>query len=429
MLDRKEVPQFHPVREIPLKTPEKTELSNGLPVYCINAGTQEVLKIEVWSKTGSASSYRNSVANACSKLMNEGTATRSAEDIANGFEHYGSHLETHCDKENMQVSLFTLSRFLDPSFDIFQDIILNASYPDNEVATYATKGKQQILESLEKVGTLASHEFTRHLFGTDHKFGQITQPEDLDLLTHDELTDYHQNRFVPNILRIVCSGMLPNDIIDKLEKAFGGIRYGRTTSETTEFPRGISTPNITIEKDSAVQNAIRIGRPLFNRQHPDFAGMMVLSMVLGGYFGSRLMTNVREDKGYTYGIGSSIQTFDHGGYLAISTEVGSDVTKDALKEIYFEIERLGTEPVSDNELGLVKNFMMGVQLKSVDGPFNLATKWNGLINFGMDQADFNAFINKMLGVDSKEIMRLAKKYMQLEMLMTVVAGRSEQPNA
>jgi zinc protease len=423
LLDRTQAPQFRPVTEVPLMVPKKLVLSNGIPVFLINSGTQEVVKIEIWSNAGSRFAALPVTAGACAKLMTEGTTTRSAEDVANAFDLYGAHVESASDKENMHVSLYSMNRFLESTLEVFKDVVLNPSFDPNEVRTYASKRKQQLEEGLETVGTLVSRDFTKHLFGKDHAFGKLAEPESFADLNSELLSAFHKQRFLPNISRILCSGMIPDNLLEKLEAAFGQIELSPNDDAELEFPTGINTPKIHREKEGAVQNAIRIGRPLFDRSHPDFIGMQVLSVTLGGYFGSRLMTNIREDKGYTYGIGSSVQTFRTSGYFAISTEVGSEVAKDALREIYFEIDRLRNEPVPEEELTLVKNYLMGVQLKSTDGPFSLAAKWNGLINFGLSTEDHNNFITQMLAVDSKRIQQLANRYLQEDMLLEVIAGK------
>ncbi|MFT4680378.1 MAG: zinc protease [Flavobacteriales bacterium] len=423
MLDRTLTPEFGAIDKIELQQPEKTALSNGIPIFLLEAGTQDVLKIEIWSRSGSIYGSEGPVAEATSTLMSEGTSSRTAEEIANSFDQYGAHFESNSDKENCKVALYTLGQFLEPTLKSFADVVLNPTFPESEVKVYADKRKQQIELSLEQVGTLASRAFTENLFGKGHPYGKAVQPENLQNLTSAQLTAHHQNKFLPSVQRIICAGKMPTSLMSDLEAAFGGIEIQNSENLKTEFPDSISDRCIRIEKKGAVQNAIKIGRPMFNRLHPDYVGMQILSTALGGYFGSRLMSNIREDKGYTYGIGSSLQSFQESGYFVISTEVGSDVCEAALKEIYSELERLRTEPISEDEMGLVKNYIMGAQLKSVDGPFSLSSKWNGLINFGLTESDYQAFIQEILDITPERLQTLAKTYLEKEMLMEVVAGK------
>jgi predicted Zn-dependent peptidase len=160
-----------------------------------------------------------------------------------------------------------------------------------------------------------------------------------------------------------------------------------------------------------------------NKLHPDHHKLQVFNTILGGYFGSRLMTNIREDKGYTYGIGSGIISLQNSGYFFISTEVGADVTKDALAEIYKEIELLRTEEVSLEELDLVKNYMLGHFLKSCDGAFNMASLFESVDSFGLDYSFYDEYINTIKTITPKTIKELGVKYFKKSDLKEVVVGK------
>ena len=178
-----------------------------------------------------------------------------------------------------------------------------------------------------------------------------------------------------------------------------------------------------IERDNAIQSAIRIGRPMFNKTHPDYAGMQVLNTILGGYFGSRLMKNIREDKGFTYGIGSAAVSLLNEGYFFIASEVGAEVCEEALVEVYKEMEILCREPVPDEELQMVKNYMLGSFLKSIDGAFNLADRWKGIMFYNLGYDYYNRFINTVSAISSAEVMMLAQKYLSREDMCELVVGK------
>ncbi|TNF32102.1 MAG: insulinase family protein, partial [Bacteroidetes bacterium] len=170
------------------------------------------------------------------------------------------------------------------------------------------------------------------------------------------------------------------------------------------------------------QNAIKIGRVLFSRTHPDYIGMQILSTVLGGYFGSRLMANIREDKGYTYGIRAGMVSLEHSGYFSISTEVGADVCKAALEEIYLEIEKLRKQLIPTGELELVKNYMLGSVLKSLDGPFQISDKWRGYLQYGLGMEAHHDLIHQIRTITSERLLELANTYLQRNQLVQVTAG-------
>jgi predicted Zn-dependent peptidase len=165
-----------------------------------------------------------------------------------------------------------------------------------------------------------------------------------------------------------------------------------------------------------------MGRQMFSRNHPDFAGMKVLNAILGGYFGSRLMNNLREDKGYTYGIGSSVVPLRDGGYFVISGEVGAEVTKEALSEIKSELQRLCDEPVPESELSLVRSYLSGEMLRACDGPFAQAEMYRELIEDGLDVSHFNDLINTVQHINAKQLQDLAIKYLNPDDLFTLIVG-------
>jgi predicted Zn-dependent peptidase len=178
-----------------------------------------------------------------------------------------------------------------------------------------------------------------------------------------------------------------------------------------------------IPRKEVFQSAIRVGKELFNRHHTDYAGMQVLNTVLGGYFGSRLMKNIREDKGYTYGIGSMIISLHHSGYFVIASEVGTGVTKKAVKEVFVEINRLRNELIPENELSLVKNYIMGQIIRMFDGPFATADTIKSILEYGLDFDYYDRTIETIMGITAVELRDLANKYLKPETFTEIIAGK------
>jgi predicted Zn-dependent peptidase len=165
-----------------------------------------------------------------------------------------------------------------------------------------------------------------------------------------------------------------------------------------------------------------MGRLLFTRAHEDFIPMQVLSTTLGGYFGSRLMQNLRERNGFTYGVFSAMVNFQNTGYLAIATQVGTDVTEQALEQIAIEIDTLRNELVSEQELSLVKNIMAGEMMRILDGPFGIADVTTENILCGFDNSHIADNLSRIRTTTPEEIRSLAQKYLDPNDIVTVVAG-------
>jgi len=276
----------------------------------------------------------------------------------------------------------------------------------------------------QKVSYLASKGFSAALFGKNHPFGRSADQEDYDKLKRADLQDHYNQFLKGNIQHILVAGKILDNTVQLLNDQFGSMERAQQDSPIAISIEASVTGRVFIEKEDAVQNAIRIGRILFDRSHPDFVGMQILSTVLGGYFGSRLMSNIREDKGYTYGIGAGLVSLKDTGYLSISTEVGADVCDSALHEIELEIGKLRNELIPIAELELVRNYMLGTVLTSVDGAFALASKWKMYLKHGLSRSDHDNLIHQIKTITPERLMELANTYLQKEDLVEVVAGRS-----
>lgn len=423
-LDRITPPAFHEIEKIHLVEAKKMQLKNGIPVYLLNAGTQEVTRIEFIFQAGIRHQDQSLVASAVNDMLDEGTHTRDAETIAEELDFYGAFIETETQHDLASFTLFSLNKHLTSTLPIVKDIIHNAAFPESEFGIYLSNKRQKFVVDSDKVSVLARRRFNELLFGSNHPYGIVTKLEDFNSLNRNSLSDFHKKNYTSDRCTIVVSGNLPENILAKLEEFFGAEDWKGNKSENESLPNPISNSQRehTIEKEGAVQSAIRIGRVLFNKKHEDFLGMQVLNAVLGGYFGSRLMANIREDKGYTYGIGSGLVSMYDSGYFVISTEVGVDVTNAALKEIYIEIEKLQNELVSEDELELVRNYLIGVFLRSTDGPFAIGDRLKSILGYGLGYEYYDRYVKTIRTITAEQLRDLAKKYLQKKDLIELVAG-------
>jgi predicted Zn-dependent peptidase len=264
--------------------------------------------------------------------------------------------------------------------------------------------------------------FAELLFGNDHPYGHNVTEKDFDDLKREQAYDFYKQSHTAKDTIIVAAGNVTDATLKLIEKHFGGMKAGSNVQpgkKELHTQKGVHY----IEKKDALQSAIRMGKMLFKKSHPDYCAMQVVNTIFGGYFGSRLMANIREDKGYTYGIGSAMVSFSHEGYFTISTEVGTEVTTAAVKEIYFELERMRNEKVSESELSLVRNYMLGTFLRSVDGPFALADRFKGIYFAGLGYDYYDQFMEAIRTITPEEIMRLANKYLQKDEMVELVVGK------
>lgn len=425
MLNRLETPAFKTIDKIDIIKAKKEKLNNGIDFFSINAGSQEITKIEFVFKAGMYYQPAALIASTANTLIESGTRSYSANQISDGIDFFGSFLELEVGQDFAIVTLYSLNKYLDKSLKFVEEILKYPSFPADEFKIHLANKKQKHLINSQKVDIIARREFSELLFGKKHPYGVQVKDNDFERINLEEIKTFFNDHYHASNCTIIASGHLPNDIINTLNTFFGNDSWGNATTVKTSSVALETTKQQKhfIERPDTIQSAVKVGRLLFNKTHPDYFKFQVLNTILGGYFGSRLMANIREDKGYTYGIGSGLASFVNGGYFAISTEVGADVTKQTLEEIYKEIALLRKDLVKDNELETVRNYILGHFLRSVDGPFSLADKFKGIWEFGLDYSYFDNYFKAVKTVTPTELRDLANKYLKEEDLIECVVGK------
>jgi predicted Zn-dependent peptidase len=253
-----------------------------------------------------------------------------------------------------------------------------------------------------------------YLYGEQHPYGKFSRFEDYEALTRPQLLEFYKKYYQQGRLIIFAAGKLPANLEELLNKNFGDLPNNEAeVKKYSAKPAGEKKQRI-INDPNGVQGAIRIARPFPNRHHPDFLKVQVLNSLLGGFFGSRLMSNIREDKGYTYGIHSFIQNHIQQTAWMISTEAGRDVCEATIKEVHYEMKKLREELVDEEELLLVRNYMMGGILGDLDGPFHIIARWKNIILNNLDEKYFYDSINTINTITAEELKQLAEKYLRPE---------------
>ncbi len=425
---RKNPPLVREIENIKLPEPGKEILDNDIPVYLINSGTQDVIRIDFIFKAGSYYQEMPLVSVFTANALQEETESFKANEIAEKIDFYGASLKTFITKDESCISLYTLSKYVDKLLPVLQEIILKPVFPNNELSTLVQKQKQEFIVNKQKVNFVARQKFDSLIFGDRHPYGKIAEEEDFDKINKKSLMKFYLDFYRNGKFQIVVSGKIPDDLTPKLNHFFGNREHKTdNTKKDKVFSEAEKPPeNHFVEMPDALQTAIRIGKKLFNIKHPDFIPFQVVNTILGGYFGSRLMTNIREDKGYTYGIGSGLMSFQRAGMFFISSEVGNDVAQNAVDEVYFEINRLRKELVPEDELKIVKNYLLGNFLRSADGPFALAELFNAVNGYGLNMDYYQHFINKIRTITSEEVIELAGKYLDPESMVRLMVGKKNQ---
>ncbi len=423
MLNRTISPKIPKLEKINIPEPEIITLENGIPLFKVNLGTQEVIKIELIFDAGISHSSAPLIANATNDMLDEGSGIYSSSQIAEMLDMYGAYFQTDCGNDFASVTLYSLTKFIDRTLPVFQTIVNEPNFDKNEISTFVTQGKQRLAVSLSKVDFLARRNFINAIYGESSIIGKMVNAEHYDALNHDILSSFYNEKYKKGLKAVVVAGKFSDEHIEAVKELISNLNFAKSTSTLTTENNLLNPEKIYITKNDSVQSAIRIGKKMFNRKHPDYFSFSILNTVLGGYFGSRLMSNIREDKGYTYGIGSGLATNAADGYFFISTEVGSDVCKDAIKEIYFETERLRNEKIPTDELQLVKNYLFGSFQRSIDGPFALADRQKSLYLNALTNSHLEQYLHELANITPEMLLQCAQKHLDLTSFTEVVAGQ------
>jgi predicted Zn-dependent peptidase len=413
VLDRTKTPFIKDAVDfnLQLKPYQKYILKNGAEVYAIDAGAEEVVQVECVFFAGNWFEPKNLVAASTNFMLKNGTSTKTAFQINEHFEYYGSYLNRSCYNETATLSLHTLTRHLPALLPVVKELLTDSVFPEAEIETYKQNMKQRLNVNLKKSDFIAGRLIDAYLYGEEHPYGRYSQLQDFDAITREELTQFYQKHYAGGKFIVFVSGKLPANIFELLNNSLGDLANGTVSIAgipTTPAPdkkyRITNDPN-------GVQGSIRMGTPFPNRHHPDFLGVQVLNNIFGGYFGSRLMSNIREEKGYTYGIHSYLENHIQQSAWVISTEAGRDVCEAALVEVYKEMERLRNEPVDAEELALVRNYMIGIILGDLDGPFHIVNRWKNIILNGLSESYFYDQMATIKEISASELQTLANKYL------------------
>lgn len=396
-------------------------LRNGMKLYILSSEDFEILRLTCLFRAGSARQTTPFSASATANLLAEGSARMSAREISEQLDFHGSYFDVNIDRDYSYISFAMLTKFVNPTLEVAAEILLHPTFPEEEVETYRLKRKQRLKIDRQKVDVRAREAFAEAMFGKEHPYGVSYAEEAYDSLTREDVEHFYRTHYTASNGFAVCSGYVGEREREALITLLEQFPAGEAPAPT-HFPPVVQQHTVRIAHEGAVQSSIRIGRRLFPREHPDFLGMQVVAAALGGYFGSRLMQNLREEHGFTYGVISALVNFEREGYLAIATQVGSEVTEAALEEIYREVERIRTEPLSEEELHLVKNIMTGEMMRILDGPFGVADVTIENILCGRTNSIIAENVARIRAITPDEVQRLAAKYLQKEELITVIVG-------
>lgn len=414
-IDRTAAPKIYDAVDFDFHLPpiNKHQLDNGMPLYWLNAGVQDVVEIDWVFPAGIWYEEHEGAAQATAGLLKSGTTNRTAHEINEVLEYYGAMFRVRAGNDNTTVSLFTLTKHLPDVLPIALEVLTEATFPQQEIDIYKQNTIQRLLVSLRQCDFVSNQRIDALLFGEHHPYGRYSKQATISGITQEGLLAHYNKYFNLANAKVYMAGKVGDREVSWLNEIFGKMELSKPEPIQKKFNllTDAEKKHHITNDENGVQGAIRIGRLFHNRLHEDFAPMVVLNTLFGGYFGSRLMANIREDKGFTYGIYSGMSAMRHDGSIIVQTEVGRDVVDAAIKEIYFEMDKLCNDLADEEELKLVKNYLLGNLLGDLDGPFQILQRWRTLINYGLDTDHFDKNLVVYKNITSQQLRDLAQKYL------------------
>ena len=424
-MDRTIQPEIQPLKNFHIQTPVRTTLPNGIPLTVINAGEQEVVRMDVLFSGGRWQQSQKLQALFTNRMLREGTTKYTAATIAEKLDYYGSWLELSSSSEYAYITVYSLNKYLAKTLEVVESMIKEPLFPQKELQTILDTNIQQYLVNTSKVDFLAHRSLLKSLYGEQHPCGKIVMEEDYHTITPEVLREFYERYYHSGSCSIFLSGKVTDDIISRVTDIFG-IPFGQYQLQMpkSSFPfAAIPEKRIFTEREDAMQSAVKMGCTTITREHPDYPKLRVLMTLFGGYFGSRLMSNIREDKGYTYGISAGVVFYPDSGLLIVSTETDNEYVEPLIQEVYHEIDRVHLDPVSAEELRIVRNYMLGEMCRSYESPFSLSDAWIFIATSGLKDDYFARSLQAVNEITPAEIQDLAQRYLCKETLKEVIAGK------
>ncbi len=424
MVDRKIRPQYKEPSSVNLPELKQFQLDNGVNVYAVNSRFKEIDKLVFVFEAGTWKQNKLLVANATNFMLTEGTDKYNSEQIHAFFEYYGAIMQRNTGNHWASRTVFVLDKYFEPVLSRFTEIIFNPAFPEKELSVFREQQKQKLQIELEKVDVLARNEFYKALFGEKHPYGVYALPEDYDKLKSEDLKIFYKNFYRIEGLKIFFVGNLTDEKVKILNDLFGKIKFEQDSIfeeknfAISQYPDKI----LRIEKDGAVQTAIRAGHIAINQLHADWDEFNFTVFMLGGYFGSRLMNTLREKMGLTYGVYAMLNSMKYAGVFTIETEVKKEFFELTIEKIREEIKNLQTNPPSEEELTRAKNYYLGSKLRQYDDRLKLTNYLQYIVFYDFDYKKLNDTIDKIKKITPETVLTMANKHLDINRLKFVAVG-------
>jgi predicted Zn-dependent peptidase len=416
MLDRKVAPPFlkSDTFELPAHLSGNV---NGIPLFLVPEVQQDVIKIELMFAAGKWFEPKPGISHFTSNMLEKGTVRLNSSDLAEAFDRLGAHIEIAAGYDHTAVSVYALNKNWKQAIELLAEMINTPAFDGEELDLMRDIFLQNLKVNKEKTSYVVSQLIRKNIYG-NHPYGTSLDENDVTGLTTDQLRAYHTAAFKPIAIFVTARPSITvDDITSRLQ-----ILKSAGTSNALEHTVTPGNKQEHVEKKDGVQTSLRLARRSLQRTHQYYPDLLLFSHILGGYFGSRLMKNIREEKGLTYGIYSSLNPFTYDSFFAI----GADVTKEnrdlALEEISKEIKRMRTEPVDAEELEIAKNHFLGSLQSEVANPFSVTDKIKNIQLNKLPKDYYPKLFKRIDSLTAEDLMSVGEQYVHEDSMFVATVG-------
>lgn len=395
-----------------------------MPVYLLSFGQVEVVEVQAIFRAGKNYLPVPGLASYTGRMMQEGTASYNSLELSQQLDSFGAWISTETDEETMAFKLATTTQNLNETLPLLKEVMLSPTFPEDEFTYMKMRGIQAAKVNAQKTNIQARRHFNHQLFGPSHPYGLNASQAEIEALQLVAIKDYHQRLLQPGNMSLAVVGIFEEEsLLASLEEKFGTLDRSGAEPEPASFPDMINNRGRHYVEQEGMQATLRLGHPAVSRSHPDYYKLNLLNTVLGGYFGSRLMKNIREEKGYTYGIYSGYIGMKHNGVFVVQADVGNEYIEPTIREVKKEIQLLQEKGIEEEELQLVKNYLLGKSISDRETPFQMGDWLRFSLAYDITFEELDKRFEVIKEIQKEEIAQLASTYLHPDEMLEVVVGK------